>query len=143
MRTISPQIMTDGIKVDTILRQQRFVLPKPIYKIPLVKPLLPTSRWLRRNHSALHTGFDAVGTWLVLVTADLALLTMHAAGASCEFDHGWIERLMLRVLGMLLRLGCQAGACGTGPGPGRLMRHLGVSVIYPPDIRAQLVKLVR
>ena len=91
------EILTDGLKFDAMLRKQVLILFKPVYEIAFLKALLSTSRWLWWNHSALNLGFDAVGTWLVLVAADLALLAENAAGTAGQLESCSIS------LGLLLQ----------------------------------------
>lgn len=93
MRTVSPDAVPNGIKLDAMLCQQSLVLLQSVHQILLVQPLLPAPGRLRRNHPALHTGLDTVGTRLALVAAYFALLTEHAARPSGEFDDGRVSML--------------------------------------------------
>lgn len=67
----------DGLKVDVVLEEQGLVLAQAFDEIPLVGLLLPPPRRLRRDHAALNPGLDAVCTWFVLITTNLALLTQN------------------------------------------------------------------
>lgn len=69
------EIVGDGLKVDTVLGQERLIFPEPVDQIPLVWLLLPPAWRLRRHHATLDPGLDAVGAGLLFVATHLPLLT--------------------------------------------------------------------
>jgi hypothetical protein len=87
--------MADSINLDTMLSQKTFVLLEAVNQVFLLETLLPASGRLRRNDTALNLGLDAVGTGLVLVAANLALLTEYTAGAPGQLDSCRVERRLL------------------------------------------------
>lgn len=67
--------MANGVKLDTILSEKALIFLEPIDEILLLKTFLPPPWRLWGYDPALNLGLDAVCTGLVLVTADLSLLT--------------------------------------------------------------------
>lgn len=78
--------MADGLKLHTMLAQQRLILLEPVDEVSLLRFLLPPTGRLWRNDLAVYASLDTVGTRLVLITSDLPLLTKDAAVAPCQLD---------------------------------------------------------
>lgn len=69
------EIVADGVKVDAGLGEEGLIFLEAVDEVPLMRLLLPTTWWLRRDNPALNVGLDAVGAWLLLIAANLPLLT--------------------------------------------------------------------
>jgi hypothetical protein len=72
------EIGAEAVKLDAVLGQERLVLAEALDEIALGHALLAATGRLGRHDAALDTGLDAVGAWLALVAADLALLAQDA-----------------------------------------------------------------
>lgn len=80
----------EGLELDAILRQQELVAPQTVNKVTLGNALLPPPGRLGWHDAAVDAGPDAVGAWLLLVTAHLALLAEDAAVAAGDLDDGGV-----------------------------------------------------
>lgn len=105
--SIGTQILANGIELDSVLAEQGFVFLEALYQVLLLQSPFTATRRLGRNNTALDTGLDTIGTWLILVTADFALLTKHTAGATGQFNRGRIMGKRLGLLGMRLLMRLQ------------------------------------
>lgn len=69
------EIVTDGVEVDAGLGEEGLIFLEAVNEVPLMRLLLPSTRWLRGDNPALDVSLDAVGARLLLVAANLPLLT--------------------------------------------------------------------
>lgn len=84
-------VRAEGLELDAVLRQQDLVAPQAVNKVTLRNALLPSPRRLGWHDAAVDAGPDAVGAWLLLVTAHLALLAEDAAVAAGDLDNGGVR----------------------------------------------------
>lgn len=84
-------VRAEGLELDAVLRQQDLVAPQTVNKVTLRNALLPSPRRLGWHDAAVDAGLDAVGAWLLLVTAHLALLAEDAAVAAGDLDNGGVR----------------------------------------------------
>ena len=78
------EVVGDGLEGHAVLVEEGLVLLEAVDELALVGFLLPPARGLGWHHAALDLGLDAVGTGLVLVTPNLALLAQDARVAPCQ-----------------------------------------------------------
>lgn len=83
------EILTNRLEVDAMVREQGLVLPEAIDELPLLGLLLPAAGRLRGDHLASDASLDAVGTRLLLVATNLALLTENTAVTPGQLDRGF------------------------------------------------------
>lgn len=88
--------MIQGVKFDVVLPQQVLVLPEALQEVSLLQTPLASAGWQGWDDATLGAGLDAVGTGLLLVAPDLALLAEHATGATGQLHGGEIWRWVLR-----------------------------------------------
>lgn len=81
--------LVNRLEVDAVLREQGLISPEAVDELPLLRLLLPPAWGVGGDHLAVDAGLDAVGTRLLLVTADLALLAEDTAVAPGQFDGGF------------------------------------------------------
>lgn len=83
------EVLTNRFEVDAMLREQGLVFPEAIDELPLLGLLLSPAGRLRSHHLASDASLDAVGTRLLLVTTNLALLTEDTTVTPGQFDRGF------------------------------------------------------
>lgn len=79
------------LKRDVVLRQQGLVLPETVDQVTLGNALLPSTRGLGGYNTALGADLDAIGTRLLDVTSNLALLAKHATMPARDLDNGRVR----------------------------------------------------
>lgn len=83
------EILTNRLEVDSMLREQGLILPEAVDELPLLGLLLPAAGRLGSDDLASDASLDTVGTRLLFVTANLALLTENTAVAPGQLDGGF------------------------------------------------------
>jgi len=75
-----------SIELDAGLSEEGLISSQTLNKVTLRDALLATPGRLRRNHTTVDTGLDAIATWLSLVAADLALLAEETGMTTGDLD---------------------------------------------------------